>query len=543
MQEDTTYDYIVIGSGFGGSVSAMRLGEKGHRVLVLEKGKRWKTTDFPKSNWNLRKYLWAPALRLFGIQKLTFFKEVLVLSGVGVGGGSLVYANTHMLPKDSFYTNKVWKHFKDWKIELDPYFKMAGFMLGSAKYVPDNEEDRLLKEVAVDMGHGDSYAPVDGVGVYLGDCNKETDPYFKGLGPLRTGCTHCAGCMVGCRENAKNTLDKNYLWFAENMFGARVQAETVVTKVEYIEGEYRVHTQSSTAWFSKNKRVYRSKGLVVSGGVLGTMDLLLRQKYQHRTMTGLSDRLGENLLTNSEMLSGVLAADRKLNHGIAISRVFSPDEHTNIEIVKFPDGSGLMARLGGMAAGNGSPVVRTAKMIGNILVHPIQFLRTVFNFKIATTGIFFLIMQTLENAMRMTVKKGIFGTRIVMQNDSNERVPTFIPVGQEAMFRYAEKVNGVPMNALTEVTLNLATTAHILGGCPMGATPEEGVVDEFFRVHGYPDMYILDGSIMPCNLGVNPSLTITALSEYAMDHVPAKPGHSIRSLQERMAAQEPAAIS
>jgi cholesterol oxidase len=234
------------------------------------------------------------------------------------------------------------------------------------------------------------------------------------------------------------------------------------------------------------------------------------------------------------MLSGVLAADRKLNHGIAISRVFSPDEHTNIETVKFPDGSGLMARLGGPSAGPGTPAVRTAKMLGNIFLHPIQFLRTAFNFNIATNGIFFLIMQTLENAMRMKIKKGIFGTRIVMQNDSDQRVPTYIPVGQEAMHRFAEKVNGVPMNAITEVTLSLASTAHILGGCPMGATKAEGVVDEFFRVHGYPDMYILDGSIMPCNLGVNPSLTITALSEYAMDHVEEKPGNRLQSLNERM---------
>jgi cholesterol oxidase len=265
------------------------------------------------------------------------------------------------------------------------------------------------------------------------------------------------------------------------------------------------------------------------------MDLLLRQKYQYKTLPGLSDTLGRNILTNSEMLSGVMAADRKLNHGIAISRVFSPDEHTNIEIVKYPDGSGLMSRLGVMAAGPGSPAVRTAKMIGNMLRHPWQFLRMVFNTKSATNGIFFLIMQTLDSALRMRVKRGIFGTRITMQNDGNQHVPTFIPVGQEALFRYAEKVNGVPLNAATEVMFNLASTAHILGGCPMGATIEQGVVDEQFRAHGYPNMHILDGSIMPCNLGVNPSLTITALSEYAMDQIPAKAGHRKKTLDERLA--------
>ncbi|MBV6440290.1 MAG: GMC family oxidoreductase [Haliscomenobacteraceae bacterium CHB4] len=533
-QDNFVYDYIVIGSGFGGSVSAMRLSEKGYSVLVLEKGKRWKTTDFPKSNWHLPKYLWIPLFRFFGFQKLTFFKEVLVLSGVGVGGGSIVYANTLMKPKDSFYTNKVWSHFRDWKTALAPYFEKAAFMLGSEKFEKEYEEDRVLREVAVEMGKGASYGGVDGIGVYLGDPNKETDPYFKGLGPLRRGCSHCAGCMVGCRHNAKNTLDKNYLWFAENMFHAKIEAETVVEKIEYKDGEYLVHTKTSTAWFNGKRKTWRSKGLVVSGGVLGTMDLLLRQKYQFKTLPALSDKLGDNILTNSEMLSGVMAADRKLNHGVAISRIFSPDENTNIEIVKYPDGSGLMARLGVMAAGEGSPAVRTAKMIGNIFLHPLQFLRIVFNFKSATTGIFFLIMQTLENAMRMRLKRGLFGVRIVMKNDQKQGVPTYIPIGQEAMYRYAQKVHGVPMNAATEVLFNLASTAHILGGCPMGATAEEGVVDDRFRVHGYPNMYILDGSVMPCNLGVNPSLTITALSEYAMDQIPRKEGNTEPSLEERL---------
>jgi cholesterol oxidase len=529
------FDYIVIGSGFGGSVSAMRLGEKGYSVLVIEKGKRWNTDDFPKTNWSLHKYLWIPLFKFFGFQKLTFFKEVFVLSGVGVGGGSLVYANTHMMPKDSFYTNPIWKNLKDWKSVLAPYFDKARFMLGTTTFDKDYEEDRILKEVADEMGYGNTFKPVDGVGVYLGDRNKTVDPYFKGLGPKRKGCIECAGCMVGCRHEAKNTLDKNYLWFAENLFGAKVLAETVVTKIEYIENEYLIHTESSTSWFSKNKRVFRSKGLVVSGGVLGTMDLLLRQKYMSKTLPGLSDKLGDNILTNSEMLSGVMAADRKLNHGIAISRIFSPDENTNIEIVKFPDNSGALTRLGVMAAGAGTPLVRTAKMMGNMITHPWQFLRTVFNFNTPKTGIIFLIMQTLENSMRLQLKKGVFGTSMAMKNDTRQQVPTFIPVGQDALYRYAKKVNGVPMNAFSEVMFNLASTAHILGGCPMGKTRDEGVVDEYFRVHGYPGMYVLDGSIMPCNLGVNPSLTITALSEYAMAHIAEKAGNKVRSLQQQMA--------
>jgi cholesterol oxidase len=254
------FDYIIIGSGFGGSVSAMRLSEKGYSVLVIEKGKRWKATDFPKTNWSLHKYLWMPFFKFFGFQKLTFFREVFVLSGVGVGGGSLVYANTHMMPKESFYMNGIWKNLKDWKTVLAPYFETAKFMLGTTTFDKDYEEDRVLKEVADEMGYGKSFKPVDGVGVYLGDRNKPVDPYFKGLGPKRKGCIECAGCMVGCRHEAKNTLDKNYLWFAENMFGAKVLPETLVTKIEYINKEYLVHTGSSTSWFSKKKQIYKRIG-------------------------------------------------------------------------------------------------------------------------------------------------------------------------------------------------------------------------------------------------------------------------------------------
>ena len=232
------YDYIVIGSGFGGSVSAMRLAEKGYSVLVLEKGKRWNTGDFPKTNWSLHKYLWMPAIKFFGVQKLTFFKRGFCNKRGWRGGGSLVYANTHMMPKEAFYTNKIWAHFKDWKSVLAPYFERAKFMLGTTTFDKEYDEDKILNEVAQEMGHGDSFKPVDGVGVYLGDREKAVDPYFKGLGPTRKGCIECAGCMVGCRYNAKNTLDKNYLWFAENIFGAKVLAETIAEKIEHNQGQY-----------------------------------------------------------------------------------------------------------------------------------------------------------------------------------------------------------------------------------------------------------------------------------------------------------------
>lgn len=277
----------------------------------------------------------------------------------------------------------------------------------------------------------------------------------------------------------------------------------------------------------------------MSGGVLGTMNLLLRQKHVYKTLPNLSDTLGNNILTNSEMLSGVVAADRKLNHGVAISSIFNPDTHTHIELCKFPDGSGAMIRLAGMAAGNGNPLTRTFKMVGNILTQPVKFLRSVFNFKVAQTSIIFLIMQSLPNAMQMKLRKGIFGPKLIMKNDSGQKVPSFIPIGQDALYRYAEKVNGVPQNALTEVMFGLSSTAHILGGCPMGGTRETGVVDDQFRVHGYSNFFILDGSVMPCNLGVNPSLTITALSEYAMDQIPAKPGNKMVALDQRLEQVQP----
>jgi cholesterol oxidase len=533
MSTEKTYDYIVIGSGFGGSVSAMRLAEKGYSVLVIEKGKWWKAEDFPKSNWNLRKFLWVPALRWWGIMKMDFFKEVLVLSGAGVGGGSLVYANTHMIPKEAFWTNAIWSHFKNWKEVMAPYYERAAFMLGSSKYKREFVEDEYLKAVANDMGRGDSYKPVDYVGVYFGDTQKEKDPYFKGLGPLRKGCTECAGCMVGCRENAKNTLDKNYLFFAQD-YGAEILAETQVKKIEFKEGEYLIHTESQTNFFSKNRKTFRSKGLVVSGGVLGTLKLLFEQKFVHKTLPNLSDKLGHNILTNSEMIAGVGGSTHKLNHGIAISRVFNPDENTHIELCKYPDGSGAMMRLGVFAAGPGNGLVRTAKMLGNMLSQPRNMIRYIFETEVAKNSIVLLIMQSVPNAMKMKLSRGIFGASLKFDNNEGIKVPSYIPVGQDVLHRYAQKSDAVAMNAFSEVMFNMSTTAHILGGNPMGATKEEGVVDEYFRVHGYPNMYIMDGSIMPANLGVNPSFTITALAEYAMDHVPAKEGFRKKTLEERM---------
>ena len=525
------YDYIVIGSGFGGSVSAMRLSEKGYSVLVIEKGKRFHTKDFPKSDWNLKKFLWVPKLKWFGFQKLTFFKQVTILSGVGVGGGSIVYGNTHMFPPDAFFNNPVWAHIKNWKTVLSPYYDLARHMLGTIPLTNLKEEDLLLKEVAQDMGAATTFSGVN-VGVYFGDKDNETDPYFDGKGPMRSGCQECAGCMVGCRYNAKNTLDKNYLYFAEH-YGAQIIEQSFVDKIEYFNNEYIIHTTKSGSWFRKNKKTFRSKGLIISAGVLGTMDLLLKQKYKHKTLRDISDQLGENVLTNSESLCGVSNADRKLNNGIAISSYFNPDAHTHIEVVKYNDTSGAMGKLATLAVGQGSGIMRLIKWFLTVLSHPIKFIRLTFTFKNwGKKSIIFLVMQSLDNSMRMIWKKGVFGSSLSIKNDKDSKVPAYIPIGQEVMNRYAKKVNGIAQNAWPEILLDMPMTAHILGGCPMGKTIKQGVVNEFFEVHGYNNMYILDGSIIPCNLGVNPSLSITAISEYAMSQIPDKPGNSIKPMKE-----------
>ncbi len=532
--DEEIFDYIVIGSGFGGSVSAMRLAEKGYSVLIIEKGKEYEDDDFPESDWNIPKFLWFPKFRWFGFQSITIFRQVTILSGVGVGGGSLVYGNTHMFPPDAFFNNPVWSKWRDWKKALEPYYEKAKFMLGTIPYTRFHEEDELLREVAEEMGKGSSFGGVN-VGVYYGDTEEAKDPYFMGHGPLRNGCRECAGCMTGCRFNAKNILTKNYLYFAKK-FGSRLLPQTLVSRIEYRDDEYHIHTKSMTGLpFFKKSSVFRAKNLVVSGGVLGTLKLLLKQKYHYKTLQNLSGRLGDNIMTNSESLCGVSHADRQLNNGLAISSYFNPDEHTHVETVKYNDESGAMGKMGTLAVGKGKGIMRTLKWFGEIILHPLKFLKITFTFRNwGRRSIIFLVMQSLDNSMRMVWKKSIFGGRISFRNDKKSIVPAYIEVGQQIMHKYAKKVNGIPQNVLPEILFDMPFTAHILGGCPMGTDASTGVVDDRFRVHNYPGMYILDGSVIPCNLGVNPSLTITALAEYAMDKIPSKGGVETTTLESLM---------
>ena len=511
---EKVYDYIVVGSGFGGAVSAMRLSEKGYSVLVLEKGRRYRTEDFPKTNWNLRKYVWMPKLGLYGFQRLDVFKHAFILSGVGVGGGSLVYANTLMEPPEPFFRNEQWERFNDWHSTLKPHYETAHKMLGRTKLNKFYKEDKVLRDVAKDMQMEHSF---DNVYVAVNYHEEEGDPYFGGEGPVRKPCTECAGCMVGCRENAKNTLDKNYLWFAEKN-GAEVLAETEVWKVEHENGAYFVHTKGKGG-----KKIFQSKGIIFSGGVLGTLRLLLHQKQIYKTLPKLSDKLGGALRTNSETLCTATAAKDKLNNGIAISSIFKPEDDTYIEIVKYPDKSNVMRFLLTYATDIIHPIwLRPFKFLAKIIAHPLKFLKMAFNFKWATNTIIFLVMQTVDNSMTMKLKKWPFRKSLTIENKGNKKVNAYIPMGQEVMHRYAEKVGGIAQNSTLEILFNVPSTAHILGGCPMGDSIEDGVINSKFEVFGYPNMYILDGSVVQGNLGVNPSFTICALAEYAMAQVPEK---------------------
>lgn len=529
-----TYDYVIIGSGFGGSVSAMRLTEKGYSVLVLEKGKRYEDKDFAKTNWQYWKYLWMPLIRAHGILQISILKGVMVLHGAGVGGGSLGYANVLEVPTDETFATTSWNQNIKWGEVLKLHYETAKKMLGVSRNPKLWKADLLLKEMAEEQGMGHTFRATD-VGSYFGEAGVTVpDPFFGGEGPDRAGCQHCGGCMVGCRHNAKNTLPKNYLYFAEKK-GAIVKSEVEVVDVKKVNSNqlsvnnmrYEIHYRSSTSLVTRYSKVY-AKNVIFSAGVMGTMKLLLNLRDVKKSLPKLSARLGTMVRTNSEGLLGSVARKSDINYsqGVAISSIYNHDEMTRIEPVRYPDGSSLMRFLAApLIETNVSIPIRILKFLWWALTHPIDFAKAMFLPKWAHNVTILLVMQHADNRMRFKIGRSLFTffrTGMVADEEPGYEINAQVKGSHEVTREFAKRVNGVALGSLGENLLGLPTTAHILGGAPMGRNADEGVINENFEIHNYEGLYIIDGSVMPANPGVNPSLTITALAEYAMSKVKSK---------------------
>lgn len=526
------YEYVIIGSGFGGSVCAMRLSEKGYSVLVLEKGRRFHDQDFARSNWHFWKYLWLPAARAFGILQISLLKGAMVLHGVGVGGGSLGYANVLEVPSEETFATPAWNRPFAWGRVLQPYYEIAKKMLGVARNPRLWKADEVLHQIAEARGRGHTFRATE-VGVYFGEAGVTVpDPYFDGEGPPRAGCRHCGGCMVGCRYNAKNTLLKNYLYFAEKN-GARILAEMEVVDVRPLPARekqgsacYEVTCRSSTSPFKPKCTVY-ANNVIFSAGVMGTLRLLLELRDGRGSLPNLSPRLGEMVRTNSEALLGSLARTSEVNYseGVAISSIYSHDDITRVEPVRYPDGSSLMRFLAAPLIDTDVSVpMRLLRFCAWAVRHPLDFLKAMLLPGWAHNVTILLVMQHADNRMRFRLGRSaftLFRRGLVAEREPGYEIRAQVKGSHELAREFAQRTNGIALGSLGENLLGLPTTAHILGGAPIGRNAAEGVVNERFEVHNYPGLYIVDGSIMPANPGVNPSLTIAALAEYAMSQIPA----------------------
>ncbi len=520
------WDFVIIGSGFGGSVSALRLAEKGYRVLVVEKGKRWDKHDFAASNWDVKRWLWQPELGLRGIFQMTFLRHVTILHGVGVGGGSLVYANTLPTPGEPFFASASWAGLADWKRELEPHYATARRMLGSVTNPMTTPGDRVLEDIARDLGREQDFHPTE-VAVFFGTPGQEVaDPYFGGEGPARVGCTGCGACMTGCRVGAKNTLDQNYLYLAERR-GAVVQAETEVTAVRaQMGGGYVLETRASIG-DAPPARLLAAQ-VIFAGGVMGTVPLLLAMKEDTHGLPHLSDHVGDFVRTNNEALIGVIApdSDEDFSKGVAITSILNTDEHSHVEPVRYGAGSGFFRTLTLPHAPGGSTLGRVAGAVGSLLREPRRWARALAVKDFSRSSQILLYMRTLEGTLALRLgRSALTGFRrgLVSRLEPGTPAPTaFMAEATDLARRFAEKVGGVVSTLFTETLLGTPTTAHILGGACMGASAAEGVIDHRHRVFGYDGLYVIDGSAISANPGVNPSLTITALAERAMSFVPAR---------------------
>lgn len=511
------YDVVVIGSGFGGSVSALRLTEKGYRVGVLEAGRRWNADDIPNSNWNVRKSIWAPRLGLTGPQRISLLGKCAVFSGAGVGGGSLIYGNTLYEPLSNFYTDKQWAHITDWRSELAPYYDQAQRMLGVAPNPRLTPADEVIREIADDLGVADTFHPTN-VGVFFNESDPGTevdDPYFGGVGPRRRGCVHCARCFTGCPNNAKNTTTTNYLYLAEQA-GAEVHPLTTATVVRPLpDGGYAVETARSDRWIRKQRKTFTAEQVVFAGAALGTQKLLHKMR-DDAVLPHLSPRLGELTRSNSEAILNVVSrARRDFAEGIAITSSIHPAEDTHIEVCHYGKGQNALFPMSVPIVDGGA--FRFLRFLLAMVLHPLVFLRSLNARHASEKSVILLVMQSLDNSLTSFRRRGLLKTK----QGTGEPNPTWIPMAHEIGRRFGEKVQGDTHGLVMDV-FNIPATAHYIGGCVIGDTPETGVVDPYQRVFGHPGLHVADGSAVTANLGVNPSLTITAQAERAMAFWPNK---------------------
>ena len=538
------YDVVVVGSGFGGSVAALRLTEKGYRVAVLEAGRRFADDEFARTSWDARRFLWAPAIGCYGIQRIHMLPDVMVLAGAGVGGGSLVWANTSYRPLDAFYADRQWAHITDWRDELAPHYDQAERMLGVTTYAGWTPHDEVMSEVARDMGVGDTFHPTP-VAVYFGTPGETADdPYFGGAGPSRTGCTECGACMTGCRVGAKNTLMKNYLHLAEGA-GAVIHPLTTVTALRSTSaGGWTVETARSGGKLRRGRRTFTADHVVLAAGTWGTQTLLHRMR-DTGVLPGLSRRLGELTRTNSESILGALGRkadpERDFSKGVAITSSFHPDERTHIEPVRYGKGSNAMGLLQTLLTDGDRP--RFRQLVRQLVRHP-GLLRSLNVRRWSERTVIALVMQSLDNSIVVSGRRGWTGRRrLTSRQGHGEPNPTWIPAGNDAVRRVAAKIDGIAGGTWGEI-MNTPLTAHFIGGCAIGSTADDGVVDPYHRVFGYPTLSIVDGSAVTANLGVNPSLTILAQAERAFSLWPnrgvADPRPAVGSSYRRVDPVAPA---
>jgi len=522
------YDVLVVGSGFGGSVAALRLAEKGYRVAVLEAGRRYRAEDFARTNWDLRRSLWIPKLFCHGILRLTLLSDVLVGSGAGVGGGSLVYANTLPIPRREVFKRPDWPADQDWESELAPHYATARRMLGATTNPRLTRADEVLKECADDIGKGASFHATE-VAVFFGEPGKAVpDPYFGGEGPERSGCVFCGGCMVGCRHNAKNTLDKNYLYLAERL-GVDIYPETQVDRIApVVDRGYELSSFRSTRLFSRGRTAWRAPMVVLAAGVLGTIDLLLRAR-EEKWLPDLSPSLGRQVRTNSEAIVGATSysKDADFTEGVAITSSIYPDDVTHIQPVRYPRGSDFIGLLAKPLTDGGPGMPRPLRFLVNSVVRPGDFLRSLVPRGWAQRTILLLVMQVTDNDLRLVRRRRWFWPfrshlASAASTSGDKRNPSYIPIANDMARRVAKKIGGWPSSSVNEVLFDIPSTAHILGGAVIGSDVETAVCDDRNRVFGYAGLYVVDGSAIPVNLGVNPSLTITAVAERAMSLIPAR---------------------